>query len=140
MRHRAVYPGVLVLAALAFSLLFLINSRPNTGAQTTTDCCGTNPVTAPRELDFPYYSLRDGFRSTLNLVSNSPTSLDFIIAMHSLPGQTLLSNNISIDPGAKMPVDLASLIASLGGDPTGPFAEVNLFKFRITQFFHYIQH
>src|SRR5574337_438006 len=124
MRHKAVYPVVMVLVVLALSsLLFLTSPRPSVNAQSTANCCGLNPPTAPRELDFPYYSLRDGFTSTLNLVSDSPQPLDFIIALHSLTGETLLSSSMTIQPNAKLPIDLAALIKSLGSDPAGPFAE-----------------
>ncbi|HEV2349769.1 MAG TPA: hypothetical protein VG028_07995 [Terriglobia bacterium] len=49
-------------------------------------CCGQTRPTAPRELDFPYYSLQNGFRSTLNLVSDSPAPLDFTLSVHSSSG------------------------------------------------------
>ena len=48
MRRRAVYPGTLIIVPLALSSLFLLNPHPGTKVQTTTDCCGINPPTAPR--------------------------------------------------------------------------------------------
>ncbi|HEV2247601.1 MAG TPA: Ig-like domain-containing protein [Terriglobia bacterium] len=123
MRHKALYPGILVLIVFAITSVFLIVPRLGTHAQSTAGCCGTNPPTAPRELDFPYYSLRDGFTSTLNLVSDSPKPLDFILALHSLAGEALLGSSMTIQPSAKLPIDLAGLISSLGADPTGPFGE-----------------
>src|SRR5690242_8091527 len=122
MRRRVVYLGTLILV-VALSSLFLIHPHPKTDAQSTSTCCGANPVTAPRELDFPYYSLRDGFTSTLNLVSDSPKPLDFILVLHSLAGETLLSSSMTIQPNAKLPIDLAGLIKSLGSDPTSAFSE-----------------
>lgn len=91
MRRKAVYPGMLILAVLALSSLFLMNPYPGTKAQATTNCCGPNPTTAPREIVFPYYSLADGFNSTLMLVSDSPKPLNFILAVHNLAGLTQLS-------------------------------------------------
>jgi IPT/TIG domain len=123
MRHKAVYPGILVLVVLALSSLFLINPRPKIDAQSTSTCCGTNPPTAPREIVFPYYSLADGFNSTLLLVSDSGDPLDFIVAVHSLTGQTQLSNSMTIQPGAKLPIDMRSLLTSLGADVTGTFSQ-----------------
>ena len=122
MRRKAIYPGILIVIVLALSsLLFLNGPRSGVKAQTTAKCCGLNPPTAPRELDFPYYSSRDGFTSTLNLVSDSPKPLDFIVALRSLAGETLLSSSMTIQPSAKLPIDLAGLITSLGADPAGPF-------------------
>jgi hypothetical protein len=46
-------------------------SGPQLGSKTA--CCGgSGSAVGLRELDFPYYSLRDGFSSQLNLVSDSP--------------------------------------------------------------------
>jgi hypothetical protein len=86
MCRNAIYPRALIFVILALSSLFLLNPHPGTKAQTPTNCCGTNPPTAPREIVFPYYSLADGFSSTLFLVSDSPDPLNFIIAVHNLSG------------------------------------------------------
>lgn len=124
MRRRVLYPGVLTIVVLALSSLFLIiHPHPKTVAQSTGACCGTNPITAPREIVFPYYSLADGFNSTLLLVSDSADPLNFIIAVHSLSGQTQLSKSMTIQPGAKLPIDMRSLLASLGADAAGTFAQ-----------------
>src|SRR5690242_5641675 len=101
MRHRGIYVGTLTVVVLALSSLFLIHPHPKTDAQSTRTCCGANPPTAPREIVFPYYSLADGFNSTLLLVSDSGDLLNFVIATHSLSGQTQLSNSMTIQPGAK---------------------------------------
>lgn len=81
-----------------------------------------HPV-SERELDFPYYSLRGGFSSTLNLVSDSPRPLDFSMVLHSLDGETLLAPLMTIQAGAKLPIDLRSLLTSLHTDPSGAFGE-----------------
>jgi hypothetical protein len=120
MRHKAVYPGILFLVVLALSSLFLIGPRLGTSAQDATPCCSE---VAPRELDFPYYALNNGFNSTLLLVSDSPDPLDFILAIHNLAGQTVLSSSMTIQPGAKLPIDLRGLLVQLGADPSGTFAE-----------------
>ncbi len=91
--------------------------------QAGSSCCGPNPPTAPRQLDFPYYELDNGYSSTLNLVSDSPQPIDFIIVLHDLAGDPLISNSTTIQPDSKMAIDLGSLIKSLGRDPTGSFAE-----------------
>jgi hypothetical protein len=113
---------------LPFLLLMsssLLNERPNlSGAQTDnpppTHCCRAE---APRQLEFAYYSLRDGFNSTVFLVSASPKPLEFIMAIHSRSGQTLLGPAMTIQPQEKLALDLASLLASLSADVTGDFAE-----------------
>ncbi|MGD0920504.1 MAG: hypothetical protein ABSA70_01925 [Terriglobia bacterium] len=78
---------------------------------------------APRELDFPYYSLRDAFNSTLLLVGASPAPLDFIIAVRSASGRTVLSPSMTIASGEKLSVDLRMLLTELGADVNDDFAE-----------------
>jgi hypothetical protein len=82
-------------------------------------CCGAQ---APREVDFPYYNLSNGWMSTLYLVSDSPKAMDFTLAVKGKLGQVLTTAE-TIQPGQKLSIDLASLITQLGGDPTGAFAE-----------------
>jgi hypothetical protein len=81
--------GLLIVAGWA-----LLHNAPPTRAQTNQNsgsCCGPDNPVAPREIDFPYYSLKDGFGSTLNLVSDSPQNLDLSIAVRSTAGETLLT-------------------------------------------------
>jgi hypothetical protein len=75
-----------------------------------------------REVDFPYYDLRDGSQSTLNLVSDSPQSIDLTIAVKSLAGE-MLTTSQTIGPNQKLAIDLASLVTKLGADPAGAFGE-----------------
>lgn len=77
----------------------------------------------PRELDFPYYSLQNGFGSTLNLVSDSPAPLDFTLSVHARSGLTLVAPKKTIQPQAKFPIDMAALLKGLGADATGDFSE-----------------
>lgn len=77
---------------------------------------------APREIDFPYYSLKDGFHSTLMLVSDSPKPIDLTIGIRNLFGQ-MLTTTETIHPQQKLAIDLASTIEKLGQDPSGAFAE-----------------
>ncbi len=85
---------LLGLAALVLVVLIFYFRSRLTHAQATqsgaTACCSA-PNEGPRELDFPYYSLRDGYHSTLNLVSDSPKPMDLTVAIRSLTGETLLS-------------------------------------------------
>jgi len=124
MRRKAVYSGTLIIVVLALSSLLLIGPRSGANAQNATPCC--SQAVGPREIVFPYYSLADGFNSTLLLVSSSPTPLNFIVAVHNLNGQTELSNSMTIQPGEKLPIDMRALLASLGADVTGTFSQGNV--------------
>jgi len=96
--------------------------RAQTAQGGGTSCCGPQYPVAPREVDFPYYNLTNGWISTLNLVSDSSQPLDFTLAIKGKLGQVLTTAQ-TIQPSAKLAIDLASLITQLGGDPTGAFAE-----------------
>ena len=106
----------------AYLLVFRAPSPARAQSQTTGGggaCCGTQ---APREVDFPYYNLTNGWISTLYLVSDSPQTMDFTLAVKSQQGQVLTTPE-TIAPRQKLAIDLASLITQLGGDPTGAFAQ-----------------
>jgi hypothetical protein len=60
------------------------------------------------------------------LVSDSPTPLDFVIAVHSLSGRAILAPSMTIQPEQKLPVDIGALLTQLGGDVTGDFGEGSL--------------
>ncbi len=123
MRLAKLSPVLIALFALSGFLLFRSSnpSHAHAAQASSSACCGQGNL-APREIDFPYYSLRDGFTSTLNLVSDSPQPTDLTIAVRSLLGHSLLSHQ-TIQSQAKLPIDLGGLIAKLGGDPAGEFAE-----------------
>ncbi len=97
-------------------------SRAQTSENSQTPCCGQTTQTAPREIDFPYFSLRDGFNSTLLLVSASPRTMDLTVAVRGLAGETMLAP-MSIQPQEKLAVDLKSLLTGLSADVNGAFAE-----------------
>ena len=117
-------PSFLLLSIMLFVLgRHVLMPRAQTVDEASTPCCGEVDTTAPRQLDFPYYSLRDGFTSTVLLVSDLPKPLDFILAVHSRSGQTVFAPAMTIQPQEKLPVKLAELLASLGADLTGDFSE-----------------
>jgi hypothetical protein len=121
-------------ATLSFSLTLLFvalvyfiiqNPHPSRAQASQTDstaCCGPTQPLLPRELDFPYYSLQNGFGSTLNLVSDSPSPLDLTLSVHARSGQTLVAPKMTIQPQAKLPIDMAALLKGLGADVTGDFS------------------
>ncbi|MFB3924277.1 MAG: Ig domain-containing protein [Terriglobia bacterium] len=98
----------------------VLRPKAQTAQENAPPCCSEE---APRQLEFPYYSLRDGFNATLLLVSDSPKPLDFVLALHSRSGRTLIPPSMSIQPQEKLPVDLGTLLASLSADVTGDFSE-----------------
>ena len=111
------------------SLPWLVSHHSNaTRAQSTPSranakgCCGGGSTVGLRELDFPYYSLREGFNSQLNLVSDSPHPIDLTIAIYSQRGNSVLTS-ATIQPYAKLPIDLRSLLTGLGADVNGEFGE-----------------
>ncbi len=76
MRLRALLPvvavGIFISAALIYEHPFAVEaqSSPPLPAPSATPCCGGGDSAlgvAPPEIDFPYYSLKDGFQSTLML-------------------------------------------------------------------------
>ena len=115
----------LSLALVALLLLsgYLVNRSPSLGrTQTNSACCGVGGAVGLRELDFPYYSLRAGFSSQLNLVSDSPKPIDLTIAIYSERGNNVLTS-MTIQPSAKLPIDLRALLTQLGADVNGEFGE-----------------
>ena len=96
---RVLLPSFLVasIVILLFGRHTLL-PRAQTIDNTSTPCCGQPDETAPREVDFHYYSLRDGFDSTLLLVSDSPKPQDFVVAVRSLSGQTVLAPGMTAQP------------------------------------------
>ncbi|HEY6292297.1 MAG TPA: hypothetical protein VI455_12170, partial [Terriglobia bacterium] len=126
MRHlRLALPALALATAAVWNAA--LNPTPTTAdakSKSQTACCGRGFGSAVglRELDFPYYSLRDGFDSQLNLVSDSDHPVDLTIAIYSQSGATLLSS-ATIQPSAKLPIDLRTLLTGLGVDVNGDFGE-----------------
>lgn len=110
------------VAAVSVSLISSHVFRAQTSKSACARCCGSQSATALREVDFPYYNLSNGWISTLNLVSDSPKPLDFTLAIKGKLGEVLTTAE-TIQPSAKLAIDLGSRITQLGGDTTGAFAE-----------------
>jgi hypothetical protein len=117
----------LLLIAAAMAVMILSSSSPTrfraqTGKSKNAPCCGAQGAIGPRELDFPYYSLRDGFNSTLYLVSDSPTDIPLTIIIHNLAGQAVFATP-TLPARQRLTFDLRALLTAQGADPTGSFAE-----------------
>ena len=121
MRRATIFPGLMVLTLTALGA-FQVRSR-FTRAQGEQPCCGQPDDTQQRQLEFAYYTLREGFISTLQLVSASPKPIDLVIAVRSLSGQTLLAPMLTIQPQEKLSIDVGTLLTQLGADILGDFAE-----------------
>ncbi len=124
MRTVRILLALVVLLLIGSSVVYRTShlARAQTAQSRLTPCCAELNGTAPREIDFPYYSLRDGFSATLFLVSDSPKPMDLTVAVRSLMGETVLTP-MSIQPQEKLPVDLKQLLTDLGADVNGSFAE-----------------
>ncbi len=116
MRRRSVFlVGLSSLLVLVFVVFAVYRSKVSRAApEATAPCCKT---VAPRELDFPYYSLQDGFSSTLNLVSDSPQPIPLTLAIHDDAGDSVFST-ATIQPSQKLALDLRALIVNAGRDPS----------------------
>jgi hypothetical protein len=78
---------------------------------------------APREIIYPYYSLRDGADSTLQMMDRSPWPIEFTVAVHGTSGQTLLAKPMTINPDDPLDVNIREVLRDLGADTQGDFAE-----------------
>jgi len=115
---------ILLLPLLLLAVYVTHNDpRPVRAQSASPSCCTQTDAPAPREFDFPYYSLRDGFNSTLHLVNVTTTPIDLTIAIHSLSGQTVLAPILTMPALDERSLDLAALLTQLSADVTGAFAE-----------------
>ena len=125
----------LLLSSVLFSSLLLASSTLRSGGSSASNgalaalgrarqstCCGQPGEVSLRQLDFPYYKLTDGYQSTLFLVSDSGGPIDLTLVVRSSLGD-MVTTLETIQPGQKLSFDLATLIAQLGGDPAGEYAE-----------------
>jgi hypothetical protein len=110
--------ALLVAAFGALTFCFL-NPNPDVAhpraPQLHTKRHSIRSAPGPHELDFPYYSLRDGSNSTLLLVNRSPDALPFEVALRSLSGKTLLAPSQTIPAHEKLSMDVGGLVLQLGG-------------------------
>lgn len=121
---RVLFTFLAILAGLLFVLDgTLRQSLARTEEAALTPCCGQTDETAPRQLQFPYYSLRDGFESSVFLVSASGKPFEFVTAVRSRSGRTVLLPAVTIQPAEKPTLDLRSVLTEAGADVSGDFSE-----------------
>jgi hypothetical protein len=83
-------------------------------------------ATTPREIVYPYYSLREKYQSTLVLMDRAPRSIQFRIAIHSQSGRTVWSKPMTIQPQERPEISLAKLLDDLHVDYRGDFEQGSL--------------
>ena len=92
---------VLVGFLIAVALLWrgspcLIRANAAPAQAGTQDSSPVDPMpSAPREMNFPYYSLRDGYESTMFLIDHTMDPVDVRITVHGLHGEAVSSATLS---------------------------------------------
>lgn len=122
----ATVPSLLALAVIAsVPVLAPYSTSPPTRPSPHRSTLTAQQVSqgTPREIDFPYYSLREGFRSLLQLVSDSPISLPIAVTVRSSSGRTILTKQMTIHSQEKLMIDLGVLLVNLGADSEDDFQE-----------------
>lgn len=99
------------------------------------DSCGQsgpgNPQTsirppdedAPREILYPYYSLREGYESTLVMMDRAPRPIEFTMAIHGISGQTIWAKPRTIQPDERLELEIKKVLEELSADYRGDFSE-----------------
>lgn len=93
------------------------------GAQSAADTPKPPDKNTPREIVYPYYSLRDGGESTLVLMDRAAWSVEFKIAVHAGSGQTVWLKPMTIKPQERLELDIKKLLTGQGVDYRGDFYE-----------------
>jgi len=128
MRARACFScalATLTVSAL-LSLLAACNALGQGQARTTEFPYYPPDENTPREIIYPYYSLREGYDSTLHLENHAAWTVDFTVGVHSLSGQTALSQPMSIHPHETVEINVKKLTDDLAVDNRGDFVEGSL--------------
>jgi len=119
-------PLLTVVAVAAFAGLSAQPSR----AQGSAPLSQTGPAepddNTPREIIYPYYSLREGYDSTLYLMDRSPRNIEYMVAVHSLSGRTVWAKARTIGPRDDVEIDMKEFLSDLGVDYRGDFLEGSL--------------
>ena len=120
-RRQALWRAALIIAAITWSTLI-----PGLPVWAQEDSHPTNPRPpdddTPREIVYPYYSLRDG-DSFLVLMDRAPRPIEFTVAIHGISGQTVWSKPMTIQPQERLELDIKQLLTDLSVDYKGDFYE-----------------
>ena len=91
-------------------------------AAPSASCC-SEPTIACREVDFPYYTLLNGYQFTLLLVSDSPRPIDLSIAIYGALGHSAIAPPHTIQPQQKLALDMGQPLAKMGLNTSGEFGQ-----------------
>jgi hypothetical protein len=115
--------AVLTIAAAAVAFTWWIPRLPARAQEGSRPSKFRTPdEIAPREIIYPYYSLRDG-DSFLVLMDRALYPIEFTVAIHSVSGQTVWSKPMTIQPQERLELDIKRLLTDLSVDYKGDFYE-----------------
>jgi hypothetical protein len=122
------------LAALLFVSVALSSGVPLVHAQSSTPPssplppAGRHPPSllnddTSREVIYPYYSLREGYDSKLDMMDRAPRPIEFTVGIHGMSGETLRTKPMTIQPSQELVLDVRQILKDLGADTQGDFSE-----------------
>jgi len=126
MRGRAIILSAAALLTLRPATLCAQTSGPPTEEVVPQTTPKPSDENTPRELVYPYYSLREGTESVLSLMDRAPRPIEFTVAVHSQSGQTVVSTPKTIQPTEEGDIDVKKLLNDLNVDWRGDFLEGTL--------------
>ncbi|MGO8734354.1 MAG: hypothetical protein ACLQVM_16385 [Terriglobia bacterium] len=126
MRWRAIILSAAALLTLRPAILRTQTSGPP--AEEVAPQTNLNPPdeNTPRELVYPYYSLREGTESVLKMMDRAPRTIEYTVAIHSQSGQTATSPLKTIQPTEEVEINVKKLLNDLNVDWRGDFLEGTL--------------
>ena len=126
MRWRAIILSAAALLTLRPAILRAQTSGPP--AEEVAPQANLNPPdeNTPRELVYPYYSLREGTESVLKMMDRAPRPIEYTVAVHSQSGQTVTSPLKTIQPTEEVEINVKKLLNDLNVDWRGDFLEGTL--------------
>jgi len=122
---------VIILSAAALLTLKPTSLPAQTSGLPTEEVAPQTPSkppdeNTPRELVYPYYSLREGTESVLSMMDRAPRPVELTVAVHSQSGQTVVYPPKTIQPSEEVDIDVKKLLNDLNMDWRGDFLEGTL--------------
>jgi hypothetical protein len=122
-RCRVFSSAVIIIAAAAVAFTWWIPRLPAQAQEGSRPSKFRTPDDdTPREIVYPYYSLRDG-DSFLVLMDRAPRPIEFRVAIHGASGQTVWSKPMTIQPQERLELNIKQLLTDLSVDYRGDFYE-----------------
>ena len=124
-RSRTPSEAVEALGLLGFPLLLGAQAAQLTlaqaGQEARRDPHALPDENTPREIIYPYYSLREGGESTLYMMNRALRPIEFTVAIHATSGQTVWTKPMTIQPEERLELDMKKLLTEIGVDYRGDF-------------------